>query len=94
MGIEHIVQQLSKDRLALDERETTFTQTADNRHIWHVFSNDEVWIRRLMSKGAELLKYDEYGATFRLEGNQVRIFQPLTDEQRRRMAASLPTTGG
>lgn len=87
--IERIIAQLKRDNLTLDENETTFTQTGDNRGVWRVFTNDLVWIRRLHARGARLVRYDQWGVAFDLDDNQVRIFQPLTDEQRQRMAASL-----
>lgn len=87
--IERIIAQLKRDNLALDENETTFTQTGDNRGVWRVFTNDLVWIRRLHAKGARLVRYDQWGVAFDLDDNQVRIFQPISDGQRQRMAASL-----
>lgn len=87
--IEQIIGQLSRENLPLDERETTFTQTADDRRVWRVFSNDDVWIRRLYRKGARIVKWDAWGVYFDMDDNQVRIFQPITDEQRQKMAANL-----
>ncbi len=87
--IERIISHMNRDNLTLDENETTFTQTGDNRGVWRVFTNDLVWIRRLHARGARLVRYDQWGVAFDLDDNQVRIFQPLTDEQRQRMAASL-----
>jgi len=84
--IERIISRMNRDSLALDENETTFTQTGDDRGVWHVFTNDLVWIRRLHQKGARLVRADEWGVAFDLDDNQVRLFQPLTEEQRQKMA--------
>jgi len=88
VDIEQIISRLNRENLPLDERETTFTQTGDDRSMWRVFSNDDVWIRRLYRKGARIAKWDVWGVYFDLDDNQVRIFQPLTEEQRQKMAAN------
>lgn len=89
MDIEQIISRLKREGLPLDERETTITQTGDDRSVWRVFSSDDVWIRRLHAKGARIVKWDAWGVYFDLDDNQVRIFQPITAEQRQRMAANL-----
>lgn len=86
VDIEQVISGLQTEGLAMDERETTFTQTGDDRGVWHVFTNDLVWIRRLHQKGARLVRADEWGVAFDLDDNQVRLFQPLTEEQRQKMA--------
>lgn len=45
-------------RLELVEREVSFTQNAADRRdgIWHVWTNDAYWHRRLKSVGATLIK--------------------------------------
>lgn len=91
LDIERIISQLSRKNLPLDERETTITQTGDDRSVWRVFSNDDVWIRRLHAKGARIVKWDAWGVYFDMDDNQVRIFRPLTDEQRQRLAEKLPS---
>lgn len=88
--VDEILGQMDRRSLKLDEQETTFTQTADDRSVWRVFTNDPVWINRLVKKGATLIRIDEYGAAFALEENQIRVFQPITDAQRehgRKLAA-------
>lgn len=84
--IEQIISRMKRDGLTLDEIETTFVQTGDDRKTWRVYSNDPVWIRRLHAKGARIAKWDAWGAYFDMDDNQIRIFQPISDEQRQKMA--------
>ncbi len=87
--IEQIILGLDRDNLALDEIETTFVQTGDDRKTWRVWTNDLVWIRRLHAKGGRLVRWDAYGVAFDLDDNQIRVHQPISDAQRQKMAAHL-----
>lgn len=86
IDIEEVIKQIDVTNLPLDERETTFTITADDRGTWYCFSNDSVMIRRVFKKEAELVKYDKYGVAFKLEGSQVRVYDvvKISDEERER----------
>jgi hypothetical protein len=84
--IEAIISQMDRTNLALDENETTFNQTADNRNVWRVWTNDPVWIRRLAKRGAHLVKWDVWGVGFDLDDGQVVIRNPLSEEERQRLS--------
>lgn len=47
-----------KRRLELVEREIAISQSAQDRHdgVWHVWTNDPFWFRRLAAIGAEVVK--------------------------------------
>jgi len=49
--------------LARDEMETHISQTAEDRQrgIWHVYTDDPYWMRRLDERGGKLVKVERSG---------------------------------
>jgi len=50
-------------QLSRDEMETHISQTAEERSrgIWHVYTDDPYWIRRLDERGGKLVKVERSG---------------------------------
>tara|TARA_Y100000310_G_scaffold112331_1_gene110807 strand:- start:193 stop:471 length:279 start_codon:yes stop_codon:yes gene_type:complete len=75
--------------LANDERETYFTQVAEDRHTWIVYSDDPVWVARFEKMG---LKWEPEGVgrqyTLSTEDFTVSIRpkRQLSEEERTRRA--------
>ena len=61
--------------LTNEERETTLSLVADNRNLWHVFSDDPVMVNRLKRIGAVEVegRPGETGAHFTLDASQVLL---------------------
>lgn len=84
---ETIIAQFDRDRLTLDENETTLSTIGTERNLWRGWTNDPVWVRRWIKAGAQLVEYDKWGASFNLTSEQVRFFNPMSEEQREKMRA-------
>lgn len=88
------------------ERETHLNLVADDRNVWHVYSDDPVMQRRLASIGAVVEKEDGTGIHYTLRADQVllrkgkRKAPPMTEERLRKLqkgrlsALRLSTTEG
>ena len=61
--------------LTNEERETTLSLVADDRNLWHVFSDDPVMIGRLRRIGATEVegRKGETGVHFTLDAGQVLL---------------------
>lgn len=60
--------------LTLQEMETHFNMSADNRATWHVYSDDPVMMRRLESVGATFVRGDSFGGKhYTLRADQILI---------------------
>lgn len=70
------------------ERETCISMTADNRDMWHVFSDDPVMQRRFEAIGATLTRERGTSKWYTLPANQVSLRNPskLTEEQRQELS--------
>ena len=72
-------------QLSLEERETHISQSADDRSIWNVFSDDLVFHQRMERLNIAPHKEIGEGRWYRLNRSQVRIVKaqkPLTDAQK------------
>ena len=85
--------------LSRDETETHFSQSAQERinKILHVYTDDEVWIRKLDKLGLVGNEVNEFGGReYEIDMNEyslsLRKRRQLTDAQRVKMAQNLPTT--
>jgi len=72
------------------ERETHLNLVADDRGMWHVFSDDPVMIRRL-DKIATATQIVGQGKQYKLQANQVILRKPprkrtYTDDERQILA--------
>jgi hypothetical protein len=73
------------------ERETHLSMVAQDRSIWHVYSDDPVMLRRIEAIGAKLIRIaaDGLGRHYELPANQVslrNVRKPMSEEQRARLA--------
>jgi hypothetical protein len=77
---------------ALDEQETVFTIEATDRNFVFIFSNDQVWQKRI-EKFTEAYKRNEYGRWYKVSleefGFGLRKKRVLTEEQRQAMGERL-----
>lgn len=71
--------------LSNEERETHLNMTGDDHSMWHVFTDDPYWVRRLERVGATLVRETATGREYRLPANQLSIRKPST---RREMSES------
>lgn len=74
--------------LSRDEMETHISQTAAERHsgVWHVYTDDPYWIRRMDERGAKLVKVEVGG------GRHYEIAHRQITLRSASKAARLPTT--
>lgn len=74
--------------LTLEEQETHFNMTADDRGTWHVYSDDFVMQRRLEAAGATLVNTaaDGIGKFYTMRADQItfRKGTQLSDDERTR----------
>jgi hypothetical protein len=77
----------TEKRLALDEQETLWTIEATDRNTVKVFSNDQVFQRRLAKLGIVPYRTDGYGMFYSVSLDNfsfgIRKKRAMTDEQRR-----------
>lgn len=78
-------------KLMLEEMETHFNVSADNRGIFHVHSDDPVWQKRLEGIGLEAIKVSADGTSkeYLLPANQLKLRKPMSKEERARRSAAL-----
>jgi len=83
--MEQTTEQTEK-RLALDEQETLYTIEATDRNTVKVFSNDQVFQRRLAKLGITPYRTDGYGMFYSVSLDNfsfgIRKKRAMTDEQR------------
>jgi hypothetical protein len=74
----------TKPVLALDEMETAITQTAEDRArgVWHVYSDDPYWQRRL-DELAKKVRVQGPGAWYEIEHRQITLRTPGRPTRRR-----------
>lgn len=82
-----------------EERETVYRQTADNRDVWHAWTNDPVMDRKLRRMGAVVEKEyttpngkETVSRSYTLAGNQVSLrkpTKPLTDKEKKEKSYNL-----
>lgn len=62
-------------RMTLDEREISFSQSAQDRRdgVWHVWTNDPYWHRRLDRVGARLVSTDSDSRSYRVTQRQLLL---------------------
>jgi hypothetical protein len=65
--------------LSLEEKETHFNQTADDRSVWEVASNDPVWILKLERASATLIRQRGETKFFTIPASQVTIRRKSSD---------------
>lgn len=79
-------------KLAPSEKETHLSMTADDRSVWHIYSDDEVMQRKLEAAGAMVVLDDGLGKHYELPASRVTFRKPrkpLTEEQKAQMGVSL-----
>lgn len=81
-----VVTEQTEKRLALDEQETLYTIEATDRSTVKVFSNDQVFQRRLAKLGIAPYRTDGYGMFYSVSLDNfsfgIRKKRVVTDEQR------------
>lgn len=62
-------------RLELVEREIAFSQSAQDRRdgVWHVWTNDPYWLRRLATIGAEVVRDSGASKEYKLDQRMVLL---------------------
>lgn len=75
-------------KVSLEEMETHLNMTADDRGLWHGFSNDPVWQRRWEDAGAIIVKISPDGKSkwYTMTSRQVKFRREMTEEKRRQQA--------
>lgn len=79
--------------LALEERETHLSMTADDRSLWAVYTDDPVMARKLERAGAKLVKREKTGGRhYTIPASQVSFRKPrpaMTEAQKAEAAKRL-----
>jgi hypothetical protein len=80
-------------KLTLAEKETHFNMTADDRSIYHIYSDDEVMMRKLESIGAKLVKTEAHGGKhYTLPASQISLRKPrapMSEAQKAKLSRQL-----
>ena len=84
--MEQTMEQTQEKRISLDEQETTYTIEATDRNTVKVFSNDQVFQRRLAKLGITPYRTDGYGMFYSVSLENfsfgIRKKRAVSDEQR------------